>query len=148
AKASHFVPGMLYEAVNTVLALLWLPVSWLIRKSSLTESVYRRASRLKEDSGWRGVLERSVISPVLHPWRFVILTGLGIGTAYFFAHILLEGYSPDMYAMLTLLLIDLVVEAAALLTGFTLFGAFLGLRPPLIQGLKENQGRPLSTPRL
>src|SRR5262249_28675004 len=42
AKSSNFVPGMLYEAVNAVLALLWLPVLWLTAKSSLIKAVYRR----------------------------------------------------------------------------------------------------------
>ena len=71
------------------------------------------------------------IGPRAHPWRFCASVGLALGIALAAVHGLEEGPAFNLPLSVLAGIIFIVVEVAAVLTGFLLLGGFLGLRPPL-----------------
>ena len=70
------------------------------------------------------------VHPRLHPWRFAAALGLLAGIALIIAQ-LQEGLPPSLAIGLLVTGIIISAEFSATLVGFTVFGGFLGLRPPL-----------------
>jgi hypothetical protein len=68
------------------------------------------------------------IDPHKHPWRFACFVGLVIGFLLILGQ-LQEGLPPSLAVGLLVAGIFLSVELTATLTGFALFGRYLGLRP-------------------
>jgi hypothetical protein len=68
------------------------------------------------------------IDPRQHPWRFASIMGLLAGVLLIMGQ-LQEGLPPSFAAGLLLAVIYISVELVAILTGFALFGGYLGLRP-------------------
>jgi hypothetical protein len=68
------------------------------------------------------------VDPRQHPWRFACLVGLLVGIGLTLAK-LQEGLPPSLITALLLAGIFILVEFAATLVGFAIFGEYLGLRP-------------------
>ncbi len=68
------------------------------------------------------------IDPRQHPWRFVCGVGLLVGMMVWLAGFQ-EGLPPSLGIGLLMAGIFISVELVAILTGFALFGGYLGLRP-------------------
>ena len=78
-------------------------------------------------------LNRSWISPRLHPWRFVIGVSLLCAAWLLTAKFIFEGAAPTALVGFKVVAIFVGVELAAVLGGYLIFGGWLGIRPPLIR---------------
>jgi hypothetical protein len=70
------------------------------------------------------------MNPRAHPWRFTCLVGFLVGNCLVLLQ-LQEGLPPDLQVGLLVAGIFIFGELIATLTGFAIFGGYLGLRPSL-----------------
>ena len=74
---------------------------------------------------------RAVLRILGHPWWSLALVAAAAGVALVAADLLREGPPNDPGVALAVVTIFVTVEVAAVFGGFLVFGAYLGLRPPL-----------------
>ena len=122
---------MLAEAALDVVRLAWMPLAWV---GGHVEVVRRRseplAKRLVHQPLVRGGV-RTVLRILGHPWWSLALVATGGGVALVATDLLREGLPGDPGIALAVVTIFVTIETAAVLGGFFVFGAYLGLRPPL-----------------
>jgi len=125
--------GVLADAIEDILVLITWPAAWLIRRIG-----WPKALLVLPQTLWIRAEEMPLISwvhPRQHPWRFAVMLGLGAGIGLAAVHFFLEGGPSLPSAPLNIILlisaIFIGIELTATLTGYLLFGGYLGLRPPL-----------------
>jgi hypothetical protein len=128
---SRFRPGMLGDAVSDVLRLGWLPLAWLGRHIDRLGRTYTAIQRRLGSSDTARTAIRLADRALGHPWACVAAIATAAAVTLVAAEFAVEGPPPSAAIGLLIAAIFVGVELAAALGGFLLFGAYLGLRPPL-----------------
>lgn len=111
------------DAIDDLLVLVKKPVEKLRRFSPfgfLENTQDISSDRIFSRVPW--------LDPRNHYWRFACVVGFAVGFGLAMAH-LQEGLPPRLLVIVLVSLFFTVVEFAAVVTGFALFGRILGLRP-------------------
>ena len=122
---------MLAEAALDVVRLAWMPMAWLVGHIDVVRRWFEPVSVRLMHQHWLRVSVRTVLRIPRPPWWFLVLVASAGGVALVAADLLREGPPSDPGIALAVVTIFVTIEAAAVLGGFLVFGAYLGLRPPL-----------------
>ena len=119
------------DAVVDVLRLGWLPLAWLGGRVGVlgrTDAAIRshlEASALARDA--IGLADRALG----RPWSCVAAAAAASAVGLIAVEFVIDGPPPSPAVGVLLVAIFVGVELTVALGGFLLFGAYLGLRPPL-----------------
>jgi hypothetical protein len=91
--------------------------------------LWRHVDALAHKTGRAWQLKLPFIDPDYHPWRFALLVACAMGGLIFLGMILGEGLPPSLSVGMKVFFVFFSIEMTAVLSGFALFGRFLGLRP-------------------
>ncbi len=128
---SSYRRGMLAEAALDVARLAWWPVAWASRHVASLDRLVKRATQFIAHSRAARSATRLVVRALDHPWWTLITVAAGLGAAFVAAEMVQEGPPADAGTAVLVLTVFVTIEVVAVLAGFLLFGAYLGLRPPI-----------------
>lgn len=111
------------DAIDDLLSLLRVPLAAVQRV--LPAGLPRWVQQLTSD---RLFAYLPFLNPRIHPWRFAAFAGVSAGLLLL-AFQLREGLPASFLSGIAVGALFVLVELAATLAGFALFGGFLGLRP-------------------
>jgi hypothetical protein len=114
------------DAIDDLWSLVRVPV--MKARAIFPPAIVGWGSRFTSDRlfarvGW--------LDPRKHPWRFTTAMGFLVGVLLVVLTQFQEGSPPSLAIGLLVAAIYISVELVAILTGFVLFGGYLGLRPTL-----------------
>jgi hypothetical protein len=109
--------------------LVALVAGWVANPAARLKSLWRHVDVLVHKAGRAWQLKLPFIDPDYHPWRFVLLVACAMGILIFLGMIFGEGLPPSFSVGLKVFFVFFSIEMVAVLSGFALFGRFLGLRP-------------------
>ncbi len=118
--------GMTIRDCWTLLAML---AGWVASPVARLKSLWQHVDTLAHKAGRAWQLNLAFIDPDYHPWRFALLVACVMGGLIFLAMILGEGLPPSFSVGVKVFFVFFSIEMVAVLSGFALFGRFLGLRP-------------------
>jgi len=109
--------------------LVTMVAGWVADPAASLKSLWQQVDTLARKTGRAWQLKLPFIDPDCHPWRFALLVACAIGGLLFLGMILGEGLPPSFAVGVKVFLVFFSIEMVAVLSGFALFGRFLGLRP-------------------
>jgi hypothetical protein len=109
--------------------LVALVAGWVANPAARLKSLWQHVDNLVHKTGRAWQLKLPFIDPDYHPWRFALLVACAMGILIFLGMILGEGLPPSFSVGVKVFFVFFSIEMVAVLSGFALFGRFLGLRP-------------------